>query len=149
METGKIFTSKTPHLHQCDRQGIPHYHLYGRTACRRQVVQTSFLVDSCIEYDIRLSGEVRLQISDHPDQGIARAPDKRKKHLDLRAFPAFSKYHPHILLLHHSKIAVDGIGRVQEDGRSAGGIQGSDDLLRHDSAFPDAADHYAALTSRN
>ena len=62
----------------------------------------------------------------------------------LRGFPRKGEGQDDIARRDHAKVAVAGLGRMQEKGGRAGGGQGGGDLTRHVAALADAGDHHTA-----
>src|SRR5665213_2205770 len=141
MKTRKIFRTKSFQLHQRDGQGIAHHHLGRGAAGGGQVMPAGFFRNGGIQKDIRFFGELGMFVAGHADQRVPVAVQQRHKHFDLRAFTAFADEHHHIVVGDHAEVAVNGVSGMHVGGGSAGGIEGGHDLLRHDGAFPNAADY--------
>src|SRR6185369_17295135 len=99
-----------------------------------------FLVYCSVQYERCLPGQYGLQVTHHGDERIAKIADKAEKHFYFRALPAFADDEHDVMFLHHTQVAMDGVGSVKKNGRRPGGVEGRHDLLCDDGALPDTAD---------
>jgi len=76
-----------------------------------------------------------------PIQGVSEIFDQGDEHFDFRALPTFGNDHDHIIMLDHTQVTMNGVCSMHEYGRGSGTVQGCNNFLSYDGAFPNPTDY--------
>lgn len=153
----ELFSKRTAGVEFCEvlrsepfarKQGhserIAECHLGGSAAGGGEVVGVGFLFDGGVKQVVGLTGEAALAIGGNGDKRVSKVLDEWGEDFDLRGFAAFGKADNKIGGLHHAKVAMNGIGGVEEKCGRTSGVERRGYFLRHDSTFANAGDNEAA-----
>ena len=141
MEACKVACGEVAAFDEGHREGVAHDELGGGGGGGSQVVGAGLVVDGGVEDDVSLMGQEGVGVAHDGDEGVAEILDEGHQHLDFRRVARLGDADDDVAGTHHSEVAVDGVGSMEEQGGSARGIQRGDYLLGDIGAFADARHH--------
>lgn len=149
MEASEVASREVSTFDEGNRKGIAHDKLSGSGRGWGQIVGAGLMGNGGIEHDIGLVGEERVSIADDGDKGVSEILDERYEDLDFWSVSGLGDADDDIAGTDHTEVAVDGIGSMEEECRSACGIKGGDNLDGNVSTFADTRHHHASRGRKN
>ena len=127
-----------------DGQGVSQGQHGGGRGRRRQIQPAGLALHAAIQGHVTGLGQRRVRIAREADQRVTLALERGQQAQNLLGLARGRQSHHHVARHQYAQIAVQRLGRVQKQGRRTGGTERGGDLLRNNSAFAHAGDHYAA-----
>ena len=128
VEACKVAGAEVAAFDEGHGQGVAHDELGGGAAGGCEVVGAGLVLHGGVEDDVGVVGEEGVGVAHHGDEFVAEAAEERDEDFNFGGVAAFGEAHDHVALLHHAEVAVDGVGGMHEEGRSAGAVEGGNDL---------------------
>ena len=128
MEARKVAGGEIAAFDERHREGVAHDELRRGTAGGSQVVGARLMLHGGVEHQVRLVRQERICIAHNGDELVAEVFDKRYQDLDFRGVAALGDADDHIPRTHHTEVAVDSVGSMEEEGGSTGGVECRDSL---------------------
>ena len=141
---GKVFGLETARVQQGDGQRIAQRQLRRGAGGGGQVERAGFLVDAAVQNDVGVFRQGRFNVAGHRNQRHAQAFEHGQDRHQLFGLAAVGDGQHQVDWLDHAQVAMAGLGRVDKQGRRAGGRQRGGGFAPDVAAFAHAHDHHAA-----
>ena len=142
---GEILCAEVALLHEADHECIAHKERGSGGCGGCQAEGACFVVHVDGEGVVGTCCERRLQVARDGNDAAADAVDGVDDIENLVGLTAVADEHRHIVGGNHTKVAVHGLGSIDEDGRGARGGERCRHLVPDDARLADAHDHNLAL----
>ena len=149
METGKVLGREVAAFDEGDSQSVAHDELGSGGGRRCQVVGACLMVHRGIEDYVGLRRKERTRVADNGYKPVSEVFNKRYKDLYFGGVAAFRDADNHIVGLHDSQIAMDGIGSMHEYGGSTRRVEGRNDFRGDIGTLANASHNHTPFCRKN
>ncbi len=141
----KVLGAEAPCLQQRQRQRVSQRQGRGRARRRRQVEGTGLLVHAGVQVRVGFPAQGGAGVAGHGDELRAQALEQGNDGEQLLRLTRVGEGEQHVISGHHAKVAMAGLDRVYEEGRSASAGEGGGDLAGNVAGLADPAHHHPSL----
>ena len=140
MQVGEILLAEALPDEQGHGEGVAEGEGGGGAGRRHEVQGARLGADAAVEGDVGAAREGRPGGAGQADEPGPDPPDGVDQAQDLVRLAAVRQGHHDVVVLHDAEVAVDRLGRMQEERRGAGAGEGGRDLAADDPGLAHAGD---------
>lgn len=140
VEAGEVAGSEVATFDEGHREGVAHHQLCGGAGGGGQVVGAGFVLHGGVEDDVGLMGQEGVGVAHDGDEGVAEVLYQGYQYLDFWCVARLGDADDDIAGTHHTEVAVNGIGGMEEKRWCACRIQCRDNFLGDVGTFSDTCD---------
>src|SRR5690606_3283264 len=144
VRTGEILAVEAARLEAGDGDGVTQHQGCRGAGCGSQVQGAGFLVHGGVQCQVGAAGELGIRVAGQGDDARANPLGDGNDGDQFLGRAGIGDRQQDVLAGQHAQVAVDGLGRVHEEGRRAGGCQRGGDLAGDVAGLADAGDDDAA-----
>lgn len=149
MESREIGGGEMTTGHESRGQGIAHDELCSGAAGGSEVVRTGFVLDGGVEHYVGFACEERVGVANNGNKFVTEILYQRDKNLDFGGIAALREAKDNIAGLNHAEVAMDGIGGMHEQSRSARAVEGRNYFCGNVGTLTNSGNYHAARGVKN
>ena len=134
-------------LHQCHCHGVAHGECCRRTARGGEVKRTCLLAHAHVDMIRAVFCQQRRRVAAHADDGYLHVQHHRYESQQFVGLSRIGYCQHHVVLGHHSQVAVEHVERIDEKRRRTGTRQRGGYLCAYMSAFAHSGHYHLAVAA--
>lgn len=144
VEASKVVGAEVAAFDEGNGKGVSHNELCGGAGGGGQVVGACLVVHGGVEHDVGLVGKEGVGVAHYSDKGVAEVLEQGYEHFNLGGITALGDADHNVVGLHHTEVAVDGIGGMKKQGWGTCGVEGRHYLGGYVGALANACNYYSS-----